>query len=90
MLDKEAIDAYEGGGSTLKGNWSIKDLQAISDLDNQHSDKGPRASSGIIMKDFGGIDGLLKGLESNMDTGVSEKTVAKRKSLYGTNAFPPP
>jgi magnesium-transporting ATPase (P-type) len=42
------------------------------------------------MNDFGGVDGLVAGLESNEDTGIDPSTIAKRKQCHGTNAFPPP
>ena len=74
----------------MKGGWSIKDLQSISSLDNQHNDHGPRESSRLIMKKFGGVEGLSAGLESNAETGISPSSVTKRKNLYGSNSFPPP
>ena len=42
------------------------------------------------MKTFGGIEGLMQGLESNLDTGISPSSVSKRKKIFGDNAFPPP
>jgi magnesium-transporting ATPase (P-type) len=42
------------------------------------------------MKTFGGVNGLILGLESDAKMGISASSVTKRKNLYGSNAFPPP
>jgi hypothetical protein len=41
LLDRDQDMPHEGGeaaGATLGGGWSTKDLQRISNLDNQHAD----------------------------------------------------
>ena len=39
---------------------------------------------------MGGVEGLVKGLESNEETGINTGSIAKRKACHGTNVFPPP
>ena len=73
LLDKEH-DIYEGG--TLSSGWTVKDLKKISNLDNQHGDgAGPRTSSTIIMDEFGGVQGLIEGLQSDEAKGIDPKTI---------------
>jgi len=80
---------YEGG--TIGKGWSSKELANISKLDNQHPEgKGPVPSTQIIVEEFGGIPGLVSGLNSNADTGISESEVTNRQDVYGKNSFPPP
>lgn len=93
LLDKEQR-LYEGGdagpGQTLKGGLTTKQLIAISHLDNQHAEHGPRTSNDIIVNQLGGIEGIVNSLESNEETGINPSTVAKRQACHGTNVFPPP
>lgn len=68
----------------------MKDLKSVSNLDNQHADKGIRTSSEIIMNQFGGPSGLISGLESDPLLGIKPASVEMRKQKFGVNAFPPP
>jgi hypothetical protein len=65
---------YEGG-SIGKG-WSKGELAKISKLDNQHPEgKGPVPSTQIIVEQFGGVHGLISGLNSNAETGIPESEI---------------
>ena len=69
LLESEARADFEGGSGaepTLKGGWTTKTLKQISSLDNQHADDGnARTSVDLILKNFGGVENLMAGLESS-------------------------
>lgn len=44
----------------------------------------------MIMKDFGGVEALVKGLNSDEKKGIPTSEVALRQRVYGSNKFPPP
>jgi len=65
---------YEGG-SKGKG-WSKDELASISNLFNMYSEQGgPSISTKIIVEQFGGVNGLISGLNSNAETGIPESEV---------------
>lgn len=39
---------------------------------------------------MGGVENIVKGLESNETTGIDPSSIPKRKACHGTNVFPPP
>ena len=44
----------------------------------------------MIIEKFGGVEGLIQGLESDEATGIDPSSVKHRKLVHGTNMFPPP
>lgn len=60
-------------------------------MDNQHQDgDDPRASNDIIVNKLGGLDKIIKDLESDAEKGIDPSTIERRRRIHGANAFPPP
>jgi len=74
-------DMEKGGGAWLER----KQLLTILASRNSTEEDGKTLKSVKTMAAINGLDGLLKGLESDMKNGISAQSVEKRLQKYGKN-----
>ena len=51
-------------------------------------EQGKEEENKAALASFGGVDGLSKALNSNLDTGIASSTLETRRSKFGSNVLP--
>lgn len=76
--------------------YTKEQLAEVCDLSSHEKAGGDypemRICSRLIQETYGGQEGIMKALFTNVTTGISgdQHDIQDRKRIYGSNAFPPP
>lgn len=87
------VTSQSGGFGGHGGPLTIADLKfnvKLNDLKDLMQKKGHEALE-QINRNFGGLEGLARRLDTNLTSGIDDKPekIAQRVSLYGRNDIPP-